>query len=745
MVKQLAMTQKSVSASLTVPVSAQLCGICSSTDHHTDGCPTLQETEVAGGLPQAYVANIYNNRPPQQQNFDPNRYHPSWRNHPNFRWGNDATSSSSSYQAPLLQQINPSTPPQSGPSLEELMKQMAVNTMQFQQRTEASIKTLETQVGQLASSINQMQSQGSDKLPAQTVVNPNVCAISLRSGKVVDVPSPMNKNQIQQPPNQKSVKEAEVSIKHDQVAAESSVSSKNAATEKESDISIPLPFPQKMQQPKEIVDLDREILETFSKVEVNIPLLEAIKQIPRYAKFLKELCTQKRKMKGIHQIGKSNTVLALLQPEMPEKCKDPGTFTIPCTIGNYRFDHALIDLGAAINVMPHSVYASLKVGPLKPTNLCIQLADGSPASIGGMIEDVLIKVDNLVFPADFYVVHTRNNKFSLILGRSFLKTAKTKIDVAEGTLSMEFGDNIMHFKIYDSMKETLSSASVHSIDLIHPHTSMHVTSTASFDPIASHTCTTCDDGTCSICVEIATSLHDSALDSKLKCEVCTDSVMCSICAEIENYLHRHVANSENLVDDSVVTSTRLECTTLIIESTFLSNFVDEQLEKYSDIDSILQAFIAIDVSVDSFTCIDCVDGVCSACAEINTAIANPPPIPNAVINYVEEVGSNDDLIVYGLDDHQIDMDVIHRAFVDHEEMVEHDPIHQLTIVQTLEETPPPKPPDLEIDLSNILNHDMLIFYDISGFDVILRPVPTQIIVPQEYELSLSARQPPDPH
>jgi len=139
------------------------------------------------------------------------------------------------------------------------------------------------------------------------------------------------------------VTEAETSTKDDQVAAENLIPSKKAITEKAIDIPIliPLPFPQRMQQPKETVDLDKEILDTFSKVEVNIPLLEAIKQIPRYAKFLKELCTQKRKMKGLHQASKSNTVLALLQPEMPKKCKDPGTFTIPCTIENFRFDHTL--------------------------------------------------------------------------------------------------------------------------------------------------------------------------------------------------------------------------------------------------------------------------------------------------------------------------------------------------------------------------------------------------------------------
>jgi len=174
---------------------------------------------------------------------------------------------------------------------------------------------------------------------------------------------------------------------------------------------------------------------------------------------------------------------------------------------------------------------------------------------------------------------------------------------------MEFGNNIMHFKIYDSVKESSpSSASVHSIDLIHPHTSMHVTSTTSFDATAvSHTCTDCDDGTCSICVEIETCLHDSALDSKLTCEICTDSIMCSACTKIENYLHGHVTVFENLVNDSCVTSTRLECTPLISKSTFLSNFVDEQLEKHFDIESMLHAFAKIDVSIDFLTCIDCVD------------------------------------------------------------------------------------------------------------------------------------------
>nr|KYP44872.1 hypothetical protein KK1_033613 [Cajanus cajan] len=93
LVTQLAMNQKSSSTSV-----ARVCGICTSNDHHTDSCPSLQQPSDVHG-PQAYAANIYNNRPAQQQqqqNYDlsSNRYNPAWRNHPNLRWENLNNSSS---------------------------------------------------------------------------------------------------------------------------------------------------------------------------------------------------------------------------------------------------------------------------------------------------------------------------------------------------------------------------------------------------------------------------------------------------------------------------------------------------------------------------------------------------------------------------------------------------------------------------------------------------------------------------
>ena len=127
-------------------------------------------------------------------------------------------------------------------------------------------------------------------------------------------------------------------------------------------------------------ETEKEILETFRKVEVNIPLLDAIKKIPRYAKFLKELCTHNRKLKGSERISMGRNVSALIAksvPQIPEKCKDPGTFSIPCIIGNNKFDNAMLDLGASVSVMPLSIFNSLSLGPLQSTDVVIHLANRS--------------------------------------------------------------------------------------------------------------------------------------------------------------------------------------------------------------------------------------------------------------------------------------------------------------------------------------------------------------------------------
>ena len=90
------------------------------------------------------------------------------------------------------------------------------------------------------------------------------------------------------------------------------------------------PFPMSSSRSKK-EDKEKEILEVFMKVELNITLIDAIKQIPKYAKFLKELCTMKRayKLKGYEIISMGEVVYAVVQKNMHLKQKDPGAFTIP--------------------------------------------------------------------------------------------------------------------------------------------------------------------------------------------------------------------------------------------------------------------------------------------------------------------------------------------------------------------------------------------------------------------------------
>ncbi|RDY06823.1 hypothetical protein CR513_09125, partial [Mucuna pruriens] len=191
--------------------------------------------------------------------------------------------------------------------------------------------------------------------------------------------------------------------------------------------TIPLPFPTRT-IPARKPEFDEELLRMFRKVEINIPLLDAIKQIPKYTKFLKELCVHKRKkMKGSLEVGSIVSALtrnedftAGAQQALPKKCRDPRIFSVPCTICDCTFADAMLDLGASINVMPTSIYKSLNFGDLEPTRMTIQLANKSVIQPLRVLEDVLVQVNELIFPADFYVLdmedETLGKGSTLILG-----------------------------------------------------------------------------------------------------------------------------------------------------------------------------------------------------------------------------------------------------------------------------------------------------------------------------------------
>ncbi|CAN6677958.1 unnamed protein product [Malus baccata var. baccata] len=344
---------------------------------------------------------------------------------------------------------------------------------------------------QIAEFVRQFRGQG--KLPSLTVVNPkggfeSTKAISLRSGKQVGSdPQPSNScsNEVEEliiEEEEQSTPMARVETSLPQAPkAHKPSNSTNKGKEVpiliNSNVVPPnVPFPRRFMQSKK-EEAEKDILETFRKVQVNRPLLDAIKQVPRYAKFLKELCTTRKRISSKEVVKVSENVSAVLQSKLPTKCKDPGSFTIPCVIGNTRFESAMVDLGASINVTPYSIYASMHLGELKNDGVIIQLADRSNAYPKGVLEDVLVLVNHLIFPADFYVLEMDESDHSptlpILLGRPFMKTAHTKIDMFNGTLTMEFDGEVTNFNLSDSVKYPSEDHSCFSIDvfasLAHDH------------------------------------------------------------------------------------------------------------------------------------------------------------------------------------------------------------------------------------------------------------------------------------
>ena len=188
-------------------------------------------------------------------------------------------------------------------------------------------------------------------------------------------------------------------------------------------------------------------------MKVNIPLLDIIKQVPAYAKFLKDLCTIKKGLGIEKKAFLTEQVSAIIQSKNPVKYKDPGSPKISVNIGGTSIDKALLDLGASVNLLPYSVYKQLGLGELKPTNITLSLADRLVKILKGIVEDVLVKVDKFCYPVDFVVLDTKPiasgpNHVPIILGRPFLATANAIINCRNGVMQLTFGNMTLELNIF---------------------------------------------------------------------------------------------------------------------------------------------------------------------------------------------------------------------------------------------------------------------------------------------------------
>ncbi|XP_070036614.1 uncharacterized protein [Nicotiana tomentosiformis] len=204
----------------------------------------------------------------------------------------------------------------------------------------------------------------------------------------------------------------------------------------------------------------------LKQVHVSLPFTEVLSQIPYYAKFLKEILTKKRKVEETSVVKLIERCSEILQNKLPQKCGDPGSFTISCSLGTINFDKSLCDSDASINLMPLSIYRKLEkdMGKIRSAPISLQLADQIAITPEGIVEDMLVRVDKLVFPKDIIVINMEENKeVPLLLGRPFLAMGRAILDINERNLMLRVREETVTFKM-DGAKGSQKEKPVASVE-----------------------------------------------------------------------------------------------------------------------------------------------------------------------------------------------------------------------------------------------------------------------------------------
>ncbi|XP_076939873.1 uncharacterized protein LOC143608829 [Bidens hawaiensis] len=165
-----------------------------------------------------------------------------------------------------------------------------------------------------------------------------------------------------------------------------------------------------------------------------------------------------QKLAEVSSVPLSSGCSAILQSNLPEKMADPGSFMIPCILGDDMVSHALADFGACINLMPYSVFSKLGLAEPTPTRTSIQLMERSVKYPCGIVENMLIRIGKFIFPVDLVILDkNEDNSVPLILGRPFLATVQALIDVRDGKLILQVGYENVTFKVRQSLKHPKSA------------------------------------------------------------------------------------------------------------------------------------------------------------------------------------------------------------------------------------------------------------------------------------------------
>ncbi|KAM6543101.1 hypothetical protein CsatB_007548 [Cannabis sativa] len=193
-------------------------------------------------------------------------------------------------------------------------------------------------------------------------------------------------------------------------------------------LPVKAPFPQALKSIGKVLESHSEILDFLTQVKVNLPLLHVIKQVPTYAKVIKDICTIKRKNHVKKTAFLAEQASAVIDYKTSLKYKDPGYPTISC------------------------------LGELKATSVVLQLTDRSVKKPWGIVEDVLIQIDKFYYHVDFLILDTQSevnleSKIPIILGRPFLTTANALINCRNGLMKISFGNMTLEVNVFNIGKQ----------------------------------------------------------------------------------------------------------------------------------------------------------------------------------------------------------------------------------------------------------------------------------------------------
>ncbi|GKC65162.1 reverse transcriptase domain-containing protein [Tanacetum coccineum] len=322
----------------------------------------------------------------------------------------------------------------------------------YMKANDAIMKNMQTQMTSLTNSnielksmfgqfmkMNTASSSGSSSLPSNTVPNPreDLKAITTRSGATLAGPSvPPPRTGDDNGPGKDDI--------------------------------YPSRLNKEKLQGKDDIQI-HSFLQMFKKIHFNISFSEALAHMPKFAKMVKDLLTNKEKLLEIANTPVNENCSAVILKKLPEKLRDTGRFLIPCEFYGLESCMALADLGASINLMPLSVWKTLSLPELSTTRMTLELATRTVAIPEGIAEDVFVQVGKFTFPADFVVVdYEVDPRVPLILGRPFLRTAHALVDVHGEKLTLRVGDEELVFNVESASKypQKHSDKSIHKIDIL---------------------------------------------------------------------------------------------------------------------------------------------------------------------------------------------------------------------------------------------------------------------------------------